>query len=492
MYAFCLLATAVAFRGPASQVAPARAAPLLRGAVEDHVTQRAEDLLMAIVKDKTALGNDIKRNNQRTGGSAVLEGVTLERCDADGLDMTCVVRRRVGGFGRKFETGDERANATWADLLPDDAAAAWAGGADAQRRLMQVACGLELPGAAARLLDAAFPGGLGDAGRLPDNLWLNNIPASKLARGHMSDACVAGVLDALGAPGAPSTLAVTIKPPELDVEMDTYRIGTLLELVRSLTFAIISERGERVRVAVQAPMGEGIFAGMPLSLNGVRKLLSLMDWGPDAAQLMDDGYVRFGAVSGRPEDVDDKDDVFVLVAPQSIVGSSIVEPLRDMVDAAGRRKVITINANLDDIQSSQGVSFTPASVVLHSLFVRIVRFVGHVLPRPRRAPRVRGRVARDLPLLARRAHRAHLLPDPRRRREADAGQPLRPLPAHGARERPARDVPRQPRPREGGRGGRAHGGVPARGLLRGHADAQGAEGGLRRGAPGRLRARGGA
>ena len=356
MYAFCcLLATAVAFRGPASPVAPARAAPLLRGAVEDHVTQRAEDLLMAIVKDKTALGNDIKRNNQRTGGSAVLEGVTLERCDADGLDMSCVVRRRVGGFGRKYETGDERANATWADLLPDDAAAAWAGGADAQRRLMQVACGLELPGAAARLLDAAFPGGLGDAGRLPDNLWLNNIPASKLARRHMSDACIAGVLDALGAPGAPSTLAVTIKPPELDVEMDTYRIGTLLELVRSLTFAIISERGERVRVAVQAPMGEGIFAGMPLSLNGVRKLLSLMDWGPDAAQLMDDGYVRFGAVSGRPEDVDDKDDVFVLVAPQSIVGSSIVGPLRDMVEAAGRRKVITINANLDDIQSSQGV-----------------------------------------------------------------------------------------------------------------------------------------
>ena len=77
MYAFCcLLATALAFRGPASQVAPARAAPLLRGAVEDHVTRRAEDLLMAIVKDKTALGTDIKRNNQRTGGSAVLEGVT--------------------------------------------------------------------------------------------------------------------------------------------------------------------------------------------------------------------------------------------------------------------------------------------------------------------------------------------------------------------------------------------------------------------------------
>ena len=69
---YCLLATALAFRGPASQVAPARAAPLLRGAVEDHVTQRAEDLLMAIVKDKTALGNDIKRNNQRTGGSLSL------------------------------------------------------------------------------------------------------------------------------------------------------------------------------------------------------------------------------------------------------------------------------------------------------------------------------------------------------------------------------------------------------------------------------------
>ena len=79
---------------------------------------------------------------------------------------------------------------------------------------MQVACSLGLNGDAARLLSTQFPGGLGDAGALPDNLWLNNIPASKEARSHLGDAVCDAVVQAI-LEEAP-TLQVTVKPPELD------------------------------------------------------------------------------------------------------------------------------------------------------------------------------------------------------------------------------------------------------------------------------------
>ena len=78
---------------------------------------------------------------------------------------------------------------------------------------MQVACSLGLNGDAARLLSTEFPGGLGDAGALPDNLWLNNIPASKEARSHLGDAVCDAVVQAILEEA--STLQVTVKPPEL-------------------------------------------------------------------------------------------------------------------------------------------------------------------------------------------------------------------------------------------------------------------------------------
>mmetsp|Transcript_22625 Transcript_22625/g.67879 ORF Transcript_22625/g.67879 Transcript_22625/m.67879 type:complete len:473 (-) Transcript_22625:45-1463(-) len=347
--AFAAVLCAVANGFVASR--PARSVQL-KASVEAFVTEKAPELLDELVKAHTELGVQMKQANARTGGSAVLESVVLESLDAKGLKFRCSVKRRLGGLGRNFETTDETAEAAWTDIDANEKAGSAIDGATAQRRLMQAACKLGLSRAAAELLDAEFPGGLGDAGALPDNLWLNNVPASKLARSHMAEACIAAVLDALGDPDAPPTLKVNVKPPELDVEMDTYRVGTLLELVRSLAFRIIDGTGRRVRICVQAPMGEGIFAGMPLSLNGVRKLLELMDWGGQEVGGEDD-MIRFGAINAQS--VDKKDEVFLLIAPQSIVGSSIVPLLAEMVDAAAGRPIVTINARLDDIQSSAGV-----------------------------------------------------------------------------------------------------------------------------------------
>ena len=46
--------------------------------------------------------------------------------------------------------------------------------------------------------------------------------------------------------------------PELNTEMDVYRIGTMLEMVREVAMAIAVD-GRRVKVCVQQALGQGIF-----------------------------------------------------------------------------------------------------------------------------------------------------------------------------------------------------------------------------------------
>ena len=63
------------------------------------MTEQAPDLLKEIVMKRTSLGEDARRNNARTGGSVKLEHVTLDKIDGNGLEFTCSVKSRAGGFG---------------------------------------------------------------------------------------------------------------------------------------------------------------------------------------------------------------------------------------------------------------------------------------------------------------------------------------------------------------------------------------------------------
>jgi len=94
----------------------------------------------------------------------------------------------------------------------------------------------------------------------------------------------------------------------------------------------------------------------------------MMDWESEKGEQnegMVGDYVNFGNI-GKEHVVDaqtgpdgekiEQDDVFILIAPQSMVGveSSIMGPLADMVEAAGDRPVILVNPDLVDKVSSQG------------------------------------------------------------------------------------------------------------------------------------------
>lgn len=145
------------------------------------------------------------------------------------------------------------------------------------------------------------------------------------------------------------------------------RIGTLLEMTRAIAIRLC-EQNLRVRVCVQAPMGSGIFTGLPKQLSGVSKLLQMMDWQSNEGEEnegMVGEYLNFGSIGEKDvinkhidEDGNEveQDDVFLVIAPQSMVGvdSSIIGALQAMTEAAGDRPVILINPDLVDKVSPQG------------------------------------------------------------------------------------------------------------------------------------------
>ncbi|ESQ44508.1 hypothetical protein EUTSA_v10003444mg [Eutrema salsugineum] len=179
---------------------------------------------------------------------------------------------------------------------------------------------------------------------------LNNIPHSRDIRSYFYEDVLQATIRSIK--DGNTRLRVDINIPELNPEMDVYRIGTLMELVRTLALSFADD-GKRVKVCVQGSMGEGALAGMPLQLAGTRKILEYMDWGDDETL---GTFVKLGAIGGN--EVDDEDDLFILVAPQNAVGNCIIDDLQAMTTAAGKRPVVLINPKLKDLPASSGIMQT--------------------------------------------------------------------------------------------------------------------------------------
>ncbi|CAM8911378.1 unnamed protein product [Rhodiola kirilowii] len=179
---------------------------------------------------------------------------------------------------------------------------------------------------------------------------LNNIPHSREIRDYFYNDVVQATRRAVN--DDMTRLKVEINIPELNPEMDVYRIGTLMELVRVIALSFADD-GKRVKVCVQGSMGDGALAGMPLQLAGTRKILEFMDWGEYGAK---GTFINIGAIGAN--EVDEEDDAFILVAPQNAVGNCIIGDLQAMTTAAGKRPVILINPRLQDLPGSSGIMQT--------------------------------------------------------------------------------------------------------------------------------------
>jgi adenylate kinase len=360
-----------------------------------YLNKHHPDLLLRMVEVMSPVGQEAARANVWSGGSMEVSGAEIEEVDESSLTLRAAVRRRRGG-GRMEEQTETVVVDLDADPVPEKARqyptlprVPQNENADDNsprrpiddwcRRAARLCWILKMPAVSGKLAQLALQlspeegeEGKGKrVGELPPNLYLNQVPHNRYVRQFFYDRASEAVLEAVvlcsrGLLG--NRMKVLVEFPELNPSMDSYRIGTLLELVRAVAIRL-AEENVRVRVCVQQSLGAGIFTGLPKQLGGVAKLLQLMDWQSGAGEVnegMVGTYVNFGAVGrdhvqNEERDADGNvvkhaDDVFLLVAPQSMVGtdSSILPYLREMVDAAGDRPVVLINPDLADRVSSAG------------------------------------------------------------------------------------------------------------------------------------------
>ena len=238
------------------------------------------------------------------------------------------------------------------------------------RQLNRLCWMVNFPEVTGKLIQLGIQLGGNKVGFLKDDMYLNQVPHNRYVRKYCYDLAANATLEAVvlcSQKKIPSRMKVVHLFPELNPSMDSYRIGTLLELVRVMAIRLV-EQNLRVRICIQGSMGVGIFTGTPKQLNGVATLLQRMDWQSEKGEEnegMIGNYINFGAI-GKEHVVNahvnengikvEQDDVFILLCPQSMIGieTSIVRPLEEMTLAAGDRPMILINPDLVDKVSAQG------------------------------------------------------------------------------------------------------------------------------------------
>jgi len=117
-------------------------------------------------------------------------------------------------------------------------------------------------------------------GKIKENMFLNQVPHNRHLRSYFYQLAADAALEAVvlcSEKEISYRMKMTVMFPEMNPGMDSYRIGTLLELTRAVAIQL-AEQNLRVRVCVQGSMGQGIFTGVPKQLSGVHKLLQMMDW----------------------------------------------------------------------------------------------------------------------------------------------------------------------------------------------------------------------
>ena len=155
---------------------------------------------------------------------------------------------------------------------------------------------------------------------MPLDFRFNEVPHAAWVRAYVYDLASTALARAVDDPALPdkSRLQMTINIPEMNPAFDTYRIGTVLELVRRMALTLAYQR-KTVRICVQQALGEGIFVGLPLALSSMRPALERMDWGTRLAANSDGAdqpsRIRFGALGGDVLAADD--DVAIIIAPQN-------------------------------------------------------------------------------------------------------------------------------------------------------------------------------
>lgn len=312
--------------------------------------EESKGLLNLLSLGDAKLKEDMERANFWTGGSFVVKKSSCKGILKEGLEIEteCLVRGKIQM---------RKVMVPFPSVVNDET--------DLKRVLIEMTNAVGMLQCTADIARLPF----GEDFELPLDFKWNEVPHQAWVRSYVYNAATDAVVKTVRNPekvGSGSRKwQIKVNFPEVNPAYDTYRIGTILEMVRSISLALAVEEGLKVRICVQQSLGEGVFAGMPLALASMRVVLEKMDWGTSLsaeqkAQAGDsknggrsEALIRFGTIGANVLASDD--DVIIVIAPQNVVGGMIVGHLEDMVKAANGRPVILFNPLLNDRPSSNGM-----------------------------------------------------------------------------------------------------------------------------------------
>jgi hypothetical protein len=315
-----------------------------------YLNKHHGEYLKKLAEAFSPLGSEMARANVWSGGSFVIQQAKIVHIDTTQVGLEVQIhqrsqkedsirqvqfslrahpvpeRRRYYQHTNDVPDGDLDAvmvdNKVIRPRLPID---------DIVRRLCRMAWIVDMPEVTGKLIQLAVQLGGAGIGKLPENMYLNQVPHNRYVRQYFYDGAAQAVLEAVircSNGQFTNRMQVISQFPEMNPSMDSYRIGTILEMVRAIAIRL-AEENLRVRVCVQGSMGVGIFTGVPKQLSGVSRLVQMMDWQSASGEInegMVGEYVRFGGVGPSHvlnttkgtsgEIVQYQDDVFLIIAPQ--------------------------------------------------------------------------------------------------------------------------------------------------------------------------------
>lgn len=206
----------------------------------------------------------------------------------------------------------------------------------------------------------------GESCTLPLNFRWNDVPHHEWVRSYLYEMATNAVLKAINDDklSNKSRMQMKFNFPEVNPAYDTYRIGTILEMIRQITLSLTCNERKKVRICVQQSLGEGIFTGLPLAIGAMRPILEKMDWGQELTKEQkfqpgdnvvprSEAMIRLGTIG--PEQIQDDDDVLIIICPQNVIGGILINLLDDMIKSANGRPVILFNPSLSDRPSSNNM-----------------------------------------------------------------------------------------------------------------------------------------
>ena len=230
-----------------------------------YMNQHHSSTLQKFAQAFSALGTEMAKSNSRSGGSFVMESASLTDINSQNATLSVLVQRRNRPDVLETVTFDlnahpipeRRRRYTTLPPIADDATRLPVD--DIVRRLNRLCWMVGDAAVTGKLIQLATQLGGAGVGKLPENMYLNQVPHNRYVRQYFYDQAAQAVRDAVVrcSHGTMShRLQVVAQFPELNPAMDSYRIGTLLEMARSICIKL-AEENVRVRLCVQGSMGVG-------------------------------------------------------------------------------------------------------------------------------------------------------------------------------------------------------------------------------------------